>query len=209
VKKISRSAWPVYIAAALWIIWCLFLPMYRLWHFLLAAALTVGLFFIMKKVFPNKVTIIEPPKTTGDAELDELFKEGDMAIYEMTRLAATARSDEVRQKIEKLIDLAGKIIQDGRDDPKDRPKIKRFLRYYLPTTLKLLHAYDRMDNQGISGENIDSGKENILSVLDRLILSWQKQLDALFSDEALDIETDIKVLDSLLSGEGLAGEDFR
>ncbi len=208
-KEIRRSVWPVYIPAAVWILWCLLLPMHRVWHFIIALAVTAIVYLLMKKIFPNDVKVIEEPVTTGDTELDELFAEGEKAIGEMTRLSQSARSEEVKQKIDKLIVLARKIIQDAKDDPKDRPRIKRFLRYYLPTTLKLLNAYDRMDEQGIEGENIDTTKENISGILDRLIESWQKQLDALFSDEALDIETDIKVLDALMAGEGLAGRDFK
>ena len=38
--------------------------------------------------------------------------------------------------------------------------------------------------------------------------AFKKQLDALFADEALDIETDITVMESLLKREGLRGNDF-
>ena len=93
-------------------------------------------------------------------------------------------------------------------DPKDIPNIKRFLNYYLPTTIKLLNAYDRMAVQGIEGENISGTITRIEDMLDTVVVSYKKQLDALFADEALDIETDIKVMDGLLQREGLKDKEM-
>ena len=92
------------------------------------------------------------------------------------------------------------------------PQIRKFLDYYLPTTIKLLNAYDRMDSQGIEGENIDKTKSSILDMLDTAIDAFKKQLDSLFANQALDIETDIDVMNTMLRREGLSGsaaDDFK
>ena len=60
-----------------------------------------------------------------------------------------------------------------------------------------------MDEQGIRGENIGGTIRRIEDILDTIVAAYEKQLDALFADEALDIETDIEVLDGMLSREGL------
>lgn len=44
------------------------------------------------------------------------------------------------------------------DNPKKLPRIRRFMDCCLPTTLKLLNAYDRMDGVGIAGERV--GKDD-------------------------------------------------
>ena len=81
--------------------------------------------------------------------------------------------------------------------------------YYLPTTIKLLNAYDRMDSQGIEGENIDKTMKNINEMLDAAIVAYKKQLDSLFANQALDIETDIAVMNAMLDREGLSDKkDF-
>ena len=90
----------------------------------------------------------------------------------------------------------------------DRSKlsqIRRFLNYYLPTTLKLLNAYDRMDQAGVEGANIDGTMGKIEAMLDQICTAFDKQLDALFANEALDISTDITVLEQMLAREGLGG----
>ena len=106
--------------------------------------------------------------------------------------------------------ITDKIIQDAIEDPSDVPQIKQFMNYYLPTTLKLLNSYDRMSSQGISGSNLDKSMENIESMLDTAIAAYKKQLDALFANQALDIETDIQVMNQMLEREGLSGKsDFK
>ena len=108
--------------------------------------------------------------------------------------------------------ISDKIVQDAIHDPDDVPQIRKFLDYYLPTTIKLLNAYDRMDSQGIEGENIDKTKSSILDMLDTAIDAFKKQLDSLFANQALDIETDIDVMNTMLRREGLSGsaaDDFK
>lgn len=65
-----------------------------------------------------------------------------------------------------------------------------------------------MGATGVSGENIDGTMGKIESMMDTVVRAFDKQLDALFGDEALDISTDITVLENLLAQEGLAGEQL-
>lgn len=69
------------------------------------------------------------------------------------------KDTEVRKKINELMRITDKIMQDAIADPSDIPQIKKFMNYYLPTTIKLLNAYDRMSAQGIEGENLDQEHE--------------------------------------------------
>ena len=40
-----------------------------------------------------------------------------------------------------------------------------------------------------------------------IVLAFEKQLDSLFGDQAMDISTDITVLDNMMAREGLTGGD--
>ena len=137
------------------------------------------------------------------------MEEGNKALSEMGRLYMSIKDPEVRVKINEIMRVTDKIVQDAIADPSDIPKIKKFMTYYLPTTIKLLNAYDRMDSQGIEGENIDKTMKNINEMLDAAIVAYKKQLDSLFANQALDIETDIAVMNAMLDREGLSDKkDF-
>ena len=91
-----------------------------------------------------------------------------------------------------------------KEEPGKLPQIRKFMNYYLPTTLKLLNAYDRMDAQGVEGANISSTKKGVEGIMDSIVVAFDKQLDSLFGDQALDISTDITVLENMMVREGLS-----
>ena len=148
-------------------------------------------------------------KSYGE-KIDPILKESEIALREMGRLYSTIEDPEIRSKINEIMLVTDKIAKDAIEDPSDIPQIRKFFRYYLPTTIKLLHAYDRMSSQEIKGENIDKSISNINEMLDVAIAAYKKRLDSLFENQALDIETDIDVMNQMLAREGLAGgDDFR
>ena len=140
-------------------------------------------------------------------EVRAIIAEGQRAQKELGRLYASIPDAQVKRKIRDIMEISDKIIQDAREDPTDVPQIKKFLDYYLPTTIKLLNAYDRMGQQGIEGENISGTMTRIEDMLDTAIDSYRKLLDGLFANQAMDIETDISVMNTMLKREGLAGDD--
>ena len=124
----------------------------------------------------------------------------------MRRLNDAIADPTVSAQIDHLESTTRKIIAYVVEHPKKLPQIRKFLNYYLPTTLKLLNAYDRMGAAGVSGENIDGTMGKIEAMMGTVVRAFDKQLDALFADEALDISTDITVLENLLSQEGLSDQ---
>lgn len=150
-----------------------------------------------------------PVKKSYGPEIDPIIQEGNRALSEMGRLYMSIKDPVVRQKINEIMRITDKITQDAVSDPSDIPQIRKFMNYYLPTTIKLLNAYDRMSAAGVEGENIDKSMKNINDMLDAAIEAYKKRLDSLFENQALDIETDIEVMNTMLAREGLSGnKDF-
>ena len=67
-KYIKRSPAPVYALAAVWLVWGLFLPLYALWHFLLAAVLSAMAFFAVKKICPDRTIVLPEPEPEPEPE---------------------------------------------------------------------------------------------------------------------------------------------
>ena len=145
-----------------------------------------------------------PKKPTYSPEVQAVVDEGRRAHTELEHLYATIPNLSVKAKIRELINVSDKIVEDAVNDPSDVPQIKKFLDYYLPTTIKLLNAYDRMGAQGIEGNNISGTMQSIEEMLDTAVGAYKKLLDSLFANQALDVETDIEVMNTLLKREGLS-----
>ena len=206
-KVLKRSPAPCYFAAAVWAAWAIFSPLYAWWHFLLAAALSAGAFVLGRKLFPGRVLILpdEEPPAAEPEPADPLLQERDRALSELRRLDENIEDAKLSAQIVHMEEVTGKIFDIVAGQPAKLPQLRRFLNYYLPTTLKLLNAYDRMGAAGVEGANIDGTMGRIDAMMDKVVEAFDKQLDALFADEALDISTDITVLEQMLAQEGLGG----
>jgi 5-bromo-4-chloroindolyl phosphate hydrolysis protein len=104
--------------------------------------------------------------------------------------------------------LTQKIFDRVERHPEIIPDLKKLMEYYLPMTVKLLRAYADMDMQPVQGETIQSAKREIEDTLDTINEAFEKLLDDLFADTAMDVSSDISVLNTLLAQEGLTGDDF-
>ena len=105
-----------------------------------------------------------------------------------------------------LEQISALIFKEVEEHPEKRDRIRTFFDYYLPTTLKILNAYDRMGEQGVAGENITSTMHKVESMMATIITAFEKQLDNLFGAEAMDISTDMVVLENMIAREGLTDD---
>lgn len=214
-KQVKRSVAPIYLAGAVWLIFALFFSLHQVWDYLLCGVVSIGVLIAGRAVFPDKTYEVpdpkpkepEKPKTTGNPEIDALVKERDRAVSEMRRLNDAIEDAKLSRQIDHLEAVTRKIIDLVVAEPKKLPQIRKFMSYYLPTTLKILNSYDRMGSAGVDGENISTTKQKIEAMMDTIVTAYDKQLDALYGEEALDISTDITVMEQMLQQEGLSGSD--
>lgn len=135
---------------------------------------------------------------------------GYEAILRDIRTANDRIADPViSEKIDRLENITSQIFKAVERDPSKRAKIDTFFSYYLPTTLKLLDSYAQLESTEGSGENITQTKKSIESTMDSIIHGFEHQLDELYKDDALDIQSDIEVMKTMMNREiSSAASDF-
>ena len=126
--------------------------------------------------------------------------EGEYArVLRDIRLANDRIADPVLSaKIDRLEEITAKIFRAVEEDPGKKGRIDRFLTYYLPTTQKLLDAYAEFENAGVEGENLRQAKGRIESTMDSIVQGFEHQLDQLYQADALDVDSDIRVMEQML-----------
>ena len=134
---------------------------------------------------------------TGNAEFDA-------KLSEIRKLNDDIRNLNVSNKINRIEQLSASIFQVIDEKPDRADDARRFMNYYLPTTLKLLESYKLMENQSYQGENIQVSRQKIEQVLDTMIQAMEGTQDKLFKFDVLDVESDITVLDTLMAADGLS-----
>ena len=216
-KKTGQTVAPYYGVAATWVVYALLFDLYRIGHFAVVTVLSAAVGLLLNAVCggregaqPESTKAPQQPKqeTTGNSELDKMIRDGDLALAEMKRLDDNIEDEKISADIRKLEAVSSKIFDQVKAQPEKLSQIRRFMDYYLPTTLKLLNSYDRMAATGASGENIDGTKARVEQMMSTIVTAFEKQLDSLFGAEALDISTDITVLETMMAREGLTGEQM-
>ena len=127
-------------------------------------------------------------------------------LDELRRVNDAIPDEEMTDKISRLEAVSAKIFEQARTDPDKLPQMRKFMDYYLPTSLKLLNTYAELDKQGIEGENISESKHRIEQTMDTLVKAFENQLDRLFASDALDVSTDIDVMQNMLRADGLTDD---
>ena len=201
---VKKSALPLYIAAACWLVYALLFPMYKLWHFLPPILISVAAYFISSRFFkPVTITVEEELPKTGNEVVDNMVEEHKKYVAELRRLSKIVKDNDLSAQIKRMESTSGKIINYIIENPQKAPQIRRFMNYYLPTAIDLLHSYEMACAQEIKGTNIEKTMHNVRGIMGTIADAFDKQLDNLFKDVVLDISTDITVLERLLEAEGL------
>jgi len=144
-----------------------------------------------------------PPQAERKVETTDEFQK---VLLEIGEIRNQIRDEDIAQQITEIETITAQIFKSVREKPEKMPQIRGFLNYYLPTTLKLMNAYSDLEQKAVAGENITAAKANIQEVLGRLVTGFTHQSDALYKEDALDIESDIQVLAQMMKKDGLMGD---
>ena len=143
-----------------------------------------------------------------DPRIREVLDKGRAFIAQIRKCNDDIPGEAVSEKIDRIELVVRRIFERVQTHPEVIPDLKKMMDYYLPMTVKLLTAYADMDAQPVQGETIQASKREIEATLDTLNLAFEKLLDELFQDTALDISSDITVLNTMLAREGLAEDEL-
>ncbi len=125
--------------------------------------------------------------------------EGYAAILAQIRELNDRIADEaLSAKLDRMEQVAGRIFKVIEEDEDKRASASTFLNYYLPTTLKLLENYANFEEAGVSGENLSQAKAKIEKTMDSIVAGFEHQLDELYRTDAMDIDSDIRVMETML-----------
>lgn len=201
-------------AAAAIVLYSLIFKLFRWQHYLIAAAvaLLVGrVAFIMAQGLDTtrEAPAQQPIPQTGDSAVDSLVEKGQEMLAQIRRENDLIPDAHLSERMAQLDDVADRIFRTVAEKPQKAPQIRRFMDYYLPTTLKMLAGYRKMDERQLSGGEAEKTRAQIQEAMDMVVGAFEKQLNTLYQDDMMDISTDIDVLETLLRQDGLVGSGLR
>lgn len=142
-------------------------------------------------------------------EVQKIVQAGDEYVKRIKAANDAIPGEVISAKISRMELLVDRIFDRVEQNPDSVNDMRRMMDYYLPTTMKLLEAYEELDAQPVQGENIISSKKEIEDTIDTLNIAFEKLLDSLFQDTAWDVSSDISVLHTMLAQEGLTEDGLK
>ena len=138
-------------------------------------------------------------KKRAEAATPKETEEGYTGVLRAIRRANDAIADPILSaKIDRLEEVTAQIFRIIEKDEKKAGQVRMFLEYYLPTTQKLLDSYAEFEAAGVDGQNLHMAKEKIEETMDNIVRGFENQLDALYAAEAMDIQSDIDVMNNMM-----------
>ena len=151
---------------------------------------------------------VEELPLSGDSSADAVIAKGQEMLRQI-RSDNDAITDEVLSgQMDELERLCVQIFKTVAEKPNKAPQIRKFMNYYLPTTLKMLASYRTMDSRGVSVTDMTTARAETVRGMNMILTACQKQLDNLYKDTMLDVSTDIDVLEQMLKRDGLTDGEF-
>ncbi|WP_293978108.1 5-bromo-4-chloroindolyl phosphate hydrolysis family protein [uncultured Clostridium sp.] len=154
----------------------------------------------------------EDKRTNNNNEKNELsivIENGEKYISQIESVNYSLRGNNICTKLNEMTEVTRNIIDNVKKNPDNLPIVKKFFNHYLPISLKLINSYKELSDQTIEGENIIKAKTEIEKSIDLINTAFKKLLDKLFEDVVLDVTSDISVLETLFSQEGLTEDQFK
>lgn len=190
--------------------WFLYLinPGFDSWKdYAIAGVLSILAFLASAAIFPKRIAFsqqavkVQKQETvqTGVEEADDLLREGFFHLGYLTDLDKTIANEKLAGTIQELQNITRQIFDYVKKQPEKAKQIRQFIRYYLPTTIKLLRNYEELNSQPVRGENIKESMQKIEGVMDGILATFRQHLDDLYRDKNIDISAEIAVMENMLN----------
>ena len=198
---------------------------------LIGLIVCLGLFFVLKKIFPALaialligalVVIVllivlvafiiawafhkpdEKEGASASKEVGSLQKEGRAHLIELRQIGMKLKNQEIRKKNDEICEVANKIIGEIKNHQGSLREVRRFFDYYLPTHGKILRNYENLERAGVIKAETTQSTLNCLS---NIKTAMDKQYQNLFDRCELDLTVEMEVLNTMCKRDGLLNEE--
>ena len=135
-----------------------------------------------------------------------IIPEGRQYVLSIKEMHLGIKSEPMSSKLTKLETVLVAIFDRVEKEPDELKKLDKLMRYYLPTTIKLIKTYSDFDNVISPDEEILSTKKEIELTIDSINEACMEFQNRLYKDTAFDADTDAALLKTMLAKEGLIDE---
>lgn len=211
IIKIVKSPMPYYISSASALIMALIVRFTEfdglaISTYLIILGTALGIFYIAKLIFKPRQEIVYEKFTTHDEIADQFIEEGNQCLEILKSLDLKIENEKVSHEITRVITALEALIKVIIKKPEKAKILRKFFAYYLPALTKILTSYDELEEVGKNISNLRASMRKIEEIMVTVANAFEKQLDLMYTDEAVEMTVEGQVLETLLSQQGLTRE---
>ena len=209
----KKKKWKPYLASFIaaglvFVLYSVIFPFIKVSDYLICSGIAVLVGWLVYQMGQGLDTSKKAPAQkkippTGIESVDQLIRSGQDMLSQIREENDKIPDPALSKKIDQLEAISNQIFLTVTDKPEKAPQIRRFMDYYLPTVLKMLTNYRKLDERGVTGENAAKTKKRVEEAMDIVLDAFRKQHDQLYQNEMLDVTSDISVLETLMKQDGL------
>lgn len=178
-----------------------FLAAYLFIDIILPVSLVIAALFLVSGLFIFRRKL--PHMEEKEADLESSLAEGRRKLAEIEALRKQVRDRAVAAKIDSIEETIRKILAEIKRDPGDLKTARQFLSYYLDATITILAKYVKLSAQGVDDQGIRNSLARTGAMLDTIGAAFEKQLARLLTNDVMDLDTELSLLEKTIKLEGL------
>lgn len=199
---LRSSGMPYALAGAVFLLCTATKSVYTLWSYIWPTALAAGAYAVGRLIWPGKKVVVDLPPDTGNAQCDQLLVESRQALAAIRKADEGIADEAVSQCIREIDEACQKLLFRLEEEPELHSQLRTFLRYYLPTTRKILDNRAMIEQKGYMDEqNAKAVCERTDRVLPEIRKAFQRQLEAVNEHSFLDVQVEMDVLEGMMKSD--------
>lgn len=137
------------------------------------------------------------------------IKKAKELTIKMQNISKQLESPQLVQNVKSIVGTTNKIIETVEKKPEKIKKVRNFVNYYLPVTMKILERYDEIENQRLNTKDSKKFMSSVEDMIAKIKAAFEEQLSNIYQTEMVDTDAELKVFESMLKSDGFLDEiDF-
>jgi 5-bromo-4-chloroindolyl phosphate hydrolysis protein len=170
------------------------------WPLGTAALLSLGCYVSLSFLFipVSRIGGVNIEHIKNSEEIITLLEEGEKDLSSIKAIMEASKDPQIKVKAQNVYREGGRIIEYIKKNPAKAVMARRFFNYYLDKAEEILKKYQNLISAGIETDHLKSLNGKTLSALESISKGMVLQFSKLISSEVIDIEADIKLLESTI-----------
>lgn len=134
------------------------------------------------------------------------IEDGNRKKELLLKLSDSIKTETVKNTVIEISEIIKDILYDIEKDPKDLKLAKKFLTYYLDTTIKITRRYIDLSNRKVKSNDVQASLAKTEDTLIKMKSAFKQMFSKLLEDDVMDLNSELQLLDRTIIMEGYDNE---